>query len=127
MKFSKSNFFFSKKDPIHCPLLTQTYILQSDIMYCCTVDVIKITGFFYHADLLCVTMFQYMFDIKRNEEEIVIQVLQDSSVGLLETVGLQRHLIGFIVIKVRYGCADVYSSYISQQCARNCCLCHTIF
>ena len=48
-------------------------------------------------------MFQYMFDIKKSEEEIVIQVLQDSSVEPLETVGLQRHLIGFIVIKVRYG------------------------
>jgi len=105
-----------------------TCILQSDVMYCCTVDVLKITGFFfYHADLLCVIMFQYMFDIKKNEEEIVIQILQDSSVELLETVGLQRHLIGFIVIKVRYGYADVFSSYISQQRARNCCLCHTIF
>ncbi|GFG33019.1 hypothetical protein Cfor_10668, partial [Coptotermes formosanus] len=43
---------------------------------------------------------QYMFDIKKNEEEIVIQVLQDSSAESLDTVGLQRHLIGFIVIKV---------------------------
>jgi hypothetical protein len=43
-----------------------------------------------------------MFDIRKNEEEIVIQVLQDSSAGPLETVGLQRHLIGFIVIKVRF-------------------------
>ena len=66
----------------------------------------KKNSFFYHAVLLCVMMFQYMFDIKKNEEEIVIQVLQDSSVGLLETVGLQRHLIGFIVIKVRYGYAS---------------------
>ena len=74
-----------------------------------------------------IMMFQYMFDIKKNEEEIVIQVLQDSSVGLLETVGLQRHLIAFIVIKVRYGYTDVFSSYISQQSVRNCCLCHTIF
>jgi hypothetical protein len=43
-----------------------------------------------------------MFDIKKNEEEIVIQMLQDSSVGPPGTVGLQRHLIGFIVMKVRY-------------------------
>jgi hypothetical protein len=57
-----------------------------------------------------------MFDIKKNEEEIVIQVLQDSSVGLLETVGLQRHLIGFVVIKVIYEYTDdVFSSYISQK------------
>lgn len=105
-----------------------TCILQSDVMYCCTVDVVlKITVFFNDADLLCVMMFQYMFDIKKNEEEIVIQVLQDSSVGLLETVGLQRHLIGFVVIKVRYGYTDVFSSCSSQQSARNCCLCHTIF
>jgi hypothetical protein len=47
-------------------------------------------------------MLQYMFDIKKNEEEIVIQMLQDSSVGPPAAVGLQRHLIGFIVIKVRY-------------------------
>jgi hypothetical protein len=43
-----------------------------------------------------------MFDIKKNEEEIVIQMLQDSPVVPSETAGLQRHLIGFIVIKVRY-------------------------
>jgi hypothetical protein len=67
-------------------------------------------------------MFQYMFDIKKNEEEIVIQVLQDSSVGLLETVGLQRYLIGFIVIKVRDGYTDV--NY-SAKCKKR--LCHTIF
>jgi hypothetical protein len=47
-------------------------------------------------------MLQYMFDVKKTEEEIVIQMLQDSSVGPPGTVGLQRHLIGFIVIKVRY-------------------------
>jgi len=78
--------------------------------------------FFYPADLLYVTMFQYMFDVKKNEEEIVIQVLQDSSVGLLETVGLQRYLIGFIVIKVRYGYADVCCS---AKCKKL--LCRTIF
>lgn len=47
-------------------------------------------------------MFQYMFDIKKDEEEIVIQMLQDSPAVPFETAGLQRHLIGFIVIKVRY-------------------------
>jgi hypothetical protein len=83
------------------------------------VDVVLKIPFSYHADLLYVMMFQYMFDIKKNEEEIVIQVLQDSSVGLLETVGLQRYLIGFIVIKVRYAYTDVFSYYITQQSARN--------
>ncbi|XP_069692223.1 calpain-5-like isoform X2 [Periplaneta americana] len=42
---------------------------------------------------------QYMFDIKKNEEEIVIQMLQDPPIVPHEAPGLQRHLIGFIVIK----------------------------
>ncbi|XP_021940250.1 calpain-5-like isoform X2 [Zootermopsis nevadensis] len=43
---------------------------------------------------------QYMFDVKKDEEEIVIQMLQDCPAVPFETSGLQRHLIGFIVIKV---------------------------
>ncbi|PSN42970.1 Calpain-5 [Blattella germanica] len=43
---------------------------------------------------------QYMFQIKKSEEEIVIQMLQECSADPIDTVGLQRHLIGFIVIKV---------------------------
>ena len=41
-----------------------------------------------------------MFEIKKHEEDIVIQMLQECAADPIDTVGLQRHLIGFIVIKV---------------------------
>ncbi|KAJ9594825.1 hypothetical protein L9F63_013862, partial [Diploptera punctata] len=43
---------------------------------------------------------QYMFAIRKPEENIVIQMLQECAADPIDTVGLQRHLIGFIVIKV---------------------------
>lgn len=60
---------------------------------------IKVSPFITNKDNMI--YFQYLFDIKKDEEELLVQLMQFNEPNI-EPDGILNYLIGFFIIKVFY-------------------------